>query len=1203
MDFLTHGFSHATEKFGDFAQREHRLNFRYEPCGPPGTYAGMVLSNHGTKGPLIHYGRHLRGLGVLGGGVGIGISAYTFHSEGVNARTVGSFIGSCAAVVGVGAMSIAIPWVAVAAAAVAGGLGGMAGEWVGEKLGAIGEKLGGVDLDAELRGLENFPLGNVDDLVIVNGYIVLVSNQGNSPITLNTNQSVTLDDLLWLIYWHLLKQKVSFSLDPFDSMNPDGAEYQKSHWPASLACTKIGETMFITDYDMKQYSLGLKSYSHPQYRSTADISFAQNDASQGSRSRCRMWLSCERVDASVSHNDTCISFDNVQLKCNMKQLTTDPTSPNGLRDIDDDSDTSFSEYCKVFNMILPDLCRTDIHFCRLRELYKLNALAHWLVTNKHLQMTVAHVEKMLIAKGYPVDRFKSCVAGPLSVTTPSQTRACSDKVPRLSKEHAQVTQTAIPNGIQKFTRTLTLTGGVDLNASSHTHIRRISGSTSTSNSTTHRKHNEVVQTAQEIVRSIGNNQSTASHSALKHEVNTGSQIYKVLSSYLLQLPPYSLMQKIVSDCSNSIASNIHEETTLMNGTIEQLLSVPCVTNTLKMEKLKKMATILLSSKWQDALTKTKKTILLLESGITSVEKKVLSTSDKYEIDELKRWKESLIKDIAPKDVRLMFIGTACRNTISIFVPSNWQETNMPELSSVASVWVSPSTVSIYDNSKPTIRETITITTVQLSSAMIENDIKTKLHDVIVRKSLTADSLLRDLLLIGGDSNNNTLSVLTDIKVKALNRYKHPSITAFRIQYSAVVKSPNNNRNAAIVEQDSGKGASSLMFIGLWVIINREIFLMTCECLPALFTTHQQLFEHTLDTIFHSLQERKASLTVHAQKATKEDQLFIAKRVWKQLLTMHPSDDDILQSIDTCRSTLCQRFPTIAQVSAYAMSCYKQQRFDEAIAAYEHIVESSAALSTSSLPASFPPAAADQVDTSQLNSIRYNIARCYAEKKSWKRCWEACTEILQIPENVREKNPSIEKARVLRITASMECFWWFSAFHDLKFLQGECNTHVTPQHTALLETNILPKLDVVREKIHGLLQLQRNGQTKRPSGSDSSVLDVQLLIDYAIYQKTILGDPQEAISVLQYAHNQYFTASNNADLYSSSSNNLRVEVNKETLFKDLIVELAENHAVLNEFAKAEFILQQGIQRLSSMPIKKQLQLYCTGVAYAKTHCVI
>ena len=195
MNFFSGGVSNATERFGSYAQREHLLNHRFEPCGPPGTYNGMLLSNHGTKGPLILYGRLLRGTPMLGGVVSIGFSLHSFYSEGVNPRTVGSFLGGCGALYAAGTvLAILNPWISIPLAAVIGYYGSKGGGW-------LGEKLGGVDLASDLSGLENFEIGRIDDIIISNGYIILVNKHDVNKSTATTIDSyIGLDDFLWLIY-------------------------------------------------------------------------------------------------------------------------------------------------------------------------------------------------------------------------------------------------------------------------------------------------------------------------------------------------------------------------------------------------------------------------------------------------------------------------------------------------------------------------------------------------------------------------------------------------------------------------------------------------------------------------------------------------------------------------------------------------------------------------------------------------------------------------------------------------------------------------------------------------------------------------------------------------------------------------------------------------------------------------------------------
>lgn len=75
----------------------------------------------------------------------------------------------------------------------------------------------------------------------------------------------------------------------------------------------------------------MQSFTHPQFRSSASISFARGG--EGQNSRCRMWLSCDHGKARMSRNDSYLIFDHVQIKCSMKRIEIDSNSSNDFRDV------------------------------------------------------------------------------------------------------------------------------------------------------------------------------------------------------------------------------------------------------------------------------------------------------------------------------------------------------------------------------------------------------------------------------------------------------------------------------------------------------------------------------------------------------------------------------------------------------------------------------------------------------------------------------------------------------------------------------------------------------------------------------------------------------------------------------------------------------------------------------------------------------
>ena len=138
----------------------------------------------------------------------------------------------------------------------------------------------------------------------------------------------------------------------------------------------------------------------------------------------------------------------------------------------------------------------------------------------------------------------------------------------------------------------------------------------------------------------------------------------------------------------------------------KLIEVPCCTTSLKVEKVRNVVSLLKSTSpsIKDIQTSRKEAVIYLESSI-----KELKESSTREITELMNSKEELLnqlRQINPNEKKnngdgtsfMQFVGTACGNSISIFVPEGWVELNVHELSGLSSLWISPSNNNNNNNS-------------------------------------------------------------------------------------------------------------------------------------------------------------------------------------------------------------------------------------------------------------------------------------------------------------------------------------------------------------------------------------------------------------------------------------------------------------------------------------------------------------------------
>ena len=156
---------------------------------------------------------------------------------------------------------------------------------------------GDVDLCSKL----NFELDSLDKIVLDSNDNLIISSENNKSVSVS-NCCVKEEEfhLAHLIVYRNFE--ISFSLDPWDPLNPDGPSYQKVFYPSFLENTSIGHPLFECDYIMKKLSFGLLPLP-PNVVSALDHSLNNMLQDHPKQSRHRLWVVSQNAPLEVKMID------------------------------------------------------------------------------------------------------------------------------------------------------------------------------------------------------------------------------------------------------------------------------------------------------------------------------------------------------------------------------------------------------------------------------------------------------------------------------------------------------------------------------------------------------------------------------------------------------------------------------------------------------------------------------------------------------------------------------------------------------------------------------------------------------------------------------------------------------------------------------------------------------------------------------------
>lgn len=378
----------------------------------------------------------------------------------VAANEASSWAGWWAGAAAGAAVGSAIPGVGTAIGAFVGGIvGSVAGDYLvpapeQQQRQERQQERGGILLsgNADVCSKLKFNLNSIDKIFVdSNGNLIMSSDKRKARVS---NCCVKEDDFLLALLIAYRNFEISFSLDPWDPLNPDGPFYQKVFYPNVLENTSIGQTLFECDYIMKKLSFGLLPLPS-NVKSTLDHSLNMMSKTPKS-SRHRLWIISENIPLcvkTIENNGSALQyleFGEVKMKCCCKKLNVDPTSPSGLRDANEPENENSPEhlFAKDFSANYGKIAEKYPQFERLRNLSKLVALAKYL-RDSGVKINEAAIMSSLSKRGIKVNNFFN--TGPLKV---NQHEPSDEKVPRLTAYKEKV------DGLSKAM--VTLTGGIDL---------------------------------------------------------------------------------------------------------------------------------------------------------------------------------------------------------------------------------------------------------------------------------------------------------------------------------------------------------------------------------------------------------------------------------------------------------------------------------------------------------------------------------------------------------------------------------------------------------------------------------------------------------------------------------------------------------------------------------------------------------------------
>lgn len=255
-------------------------------------------------------------------------------------------------------------------------------------------------------------------------------------------------------------QDAQFSLDPADPQNPQGEWLKAVYLPEDiLAGTSFGNTMFETDWLLKQYAFGVqfdenerqqaRKSSVAGYKSTVDLSFERDEGDEEADSAphwSRFWIVSDRMVLQESGNT--IRFAEARMRIKTRKQVVDPTSPTGLRDVDTEDDPISMEFARRFTAHYDEIARETPEFERLRGLAKAVALAKWMKANN------IPVDSDWINRN--INRRVKSIGRITALSTQWQ------------RESRETVNQAGRSGVVTTTRTIHIFGGVDLTVNAET---------------------------------------------------------------------------------------------------------------------------------------------------------------------------------------------------------------------------------------------------------------------------------------------------------------------------------------------------------------------------------------------------------------------------------------------------------------------------------------------------------------------------------------------------------------------------------------------------------------------------------------------------------------------------------------------------------------------------------------------------------------
>ena len=231
------------------------------------------------------------------------------------------------------------------------------------------------------------------------------------------------DFLLALKFVYLYEgREPSFSLDPNNPQDVSGPLLKKVYYPEIMRGSSFGDTLFITDYLLKQYSMGVLIQSNngtiTPFRSCIGglkneaqilIESEQNGSSGNPNQWARLWITVDHIDVksrsigdSLSNSGikNMITFGDIKMKIKSKLQRVDKNSSTGLSDVssvdcDDDNHSSSSKFAALFTQFYDEVGKKEQpHFSRLKELVKVVYIAK-LFYNAKIEIDFQMVDQII----------------------------------------------------------------------------------------------------------------------------------------------------------------------------------------------------------------------------------------------------------------------------------------------------------------------------------------------------------------------------------------------------------------------------------------------------------------------------------------------------------------------------------------------------------------------------------------------------------------------------------------------------------------------------------------------------------------------------------------------------------------------------------------------------------------------------------------